>query len=87
MYAYVQETAGGFFEGVYALSDQARISADPPHPAISDRRCMASKMNPAAGALVVVQAIWRRRRVLSTVTMGNEPPMNPAKMVRSMYQM
>jgi len=32
MYACVQETAGGFFEGVYALSDQARISSDPPPP-------------------------------------------------------
>jgi hypothetical protein len=34
MYACTPEIGGGFFEGVCALSDQACISADPPHPAI-----------------------------------------------------
>jgi len=32
MYACIQETAGGFFEGVRALMDQARKSSDPPPP-------------------------------------------------------
>jgi hypothetical protein len=32
MYAYIPETGGGFFEGVCALSDQTRISSDPPPP-------------------------------------------------------
>jgi hypothetical protein len=34
MYAYIPEIERGFFEGVHALNDQARISSDPPSPAI-----------------------------------------------------
>ena len=34
MYACTLENGRGFFEGVHALSDQACISSDPPHPAI-----------------------------------------------------
>ena len=36
MYACVHETGGGFFGAVCTLSDQARISSDPPHPSIRE---------------------------------------------------
>ena len=39
MYACILETGRGFFEGVCVLSDQTRISPDPPPPC---RSCIAS---------------------------------------------
>ena len=32
MYAWIPEIGSGFFEGVCTLSEQARISSDPPPP-------------------------------------------------------